>query len=113
MIFNFVSNLCTPAKLYFIISLILLAVSLYYDITRNEKDKICLGKLSCKIESKPVFYILNILFILLWAFILNLLCSFGWSKLSWFLFLFPYIILGIAFLTIIGIVIYMARNSKK
>ncbi len=113
MILNFFSNLCTPAKLYFIISLILLVVSLYYDITRNEKDKRCLGNLSCKIESKPIFYILNILFILIWAFILNLLCSFGWSKLSWFLFLFPYIILGIIFLMIAGIVIIIARNSKK
>ena len=113
MSFNVFSNLCTPAKLYFTISLILLAVSLYYDITRNEKDKICLGKVSCKLESKPLFYVLNILFILLWAFILNLLCSFGWSKLSWFLFLFPYILLGIAFLTIAGIVFTVARNSKK
>ena len=113
MILNLLSNLCTPAKLYFIISLILLAVSLYYDITRNEKDKICLGKLSCKIESKPVFYVLNILFILLWVFILNLLCSFGWSKLSWFLFLFPYILLGIAFIIIDGLVITVAKNNKK
>ena len=82
MFLNFVYNLCTPAKLYFIISLILLAISSYYDITRNEKDKICLGKLSCKIENKPIFYILNILFILLWAFILNMLCRFGWSDIS-------------------------------
>ena len=37
---NFISNFCTPAKLYFILSLILLAISLYYDITRNDKDKI-------------------------------------------------------------------------
>jgi hypothetical protein len=107
------SNLCTPSKLYFIISLILLAVSLYYDLTRNEKDKICLGKINCKVESKPVFYTLNILFILLWAFILNMLCRFGWSKLSWFLFLFPYIILGIAFFTIAGLVIFVARSNKK
>jgi hypothetical protein len=82
-------------------------------MTRNEKDKICLGKISCKVESKPVFYILNILFILLWAFVLNLLCRFGWSKLSWFLFLFPYIILGIAFLSIAGLVIFVARSNKK
>ena len=59
----FINNICTPAKLYFIISLILLAISLYYDITRNDKDKICLGKLSCKLENKPMFYVLNILFI--------------------------------------------------
>jgi fatty acid desaturase len=105
-------NVCTPAKLYFIISIILLAVSVYYDTTRKDKDKICLGKLSCKLENKPVFYILNILFILLWAVILNVLCYFGWSKLSWFLFLFPYIILGIIFLLIAGLVIFVARTSK-
>jgi fatty acid desaturase len=105
-------NVCTPAKLYFIISIILLAVSVYYDTTRKDKDKICLGKLSCKLENKPVFYILNILFILLWAAILNVLCYFGWSKLSWFLFLFPYIILGTVFLLIAGLVIFVARTSK-
>ena len=110
---NFISNFCTPAKLYFILSLILLAISLYYDITRNDKDKICLGKLSCKLENKPVFYILNVLFILLWAFILNLLCRFGWSRLSWFLFLFPYIILGILFLTVAGLVVFIAKGNKK
>ena len=113
MFMNYINNVCTPAKLYFIISLILLVISFYYDVTRNEKDKICLGKLSCKLESKPIFYVLNILFILLWAFILNLLCSFGWSKLSRFLFLFPYIILGIMFLMIAGLVIFVARSNKK
>jgi hypothetical protein len=110
---NFINNFCTPAKLYFIISLILLVISLYYDITRNDKDKICLGKLSCKLENKPVFYLLNVLFILLWAFVLNLLCRFGWSKLSWFLFLFPYIILGILFLTVAGLVVFIAKGNKK
>ena len=110
---NFINNFCTPAKLYFIISLILLVISLYYDLTRNDKDKICLGKLSCKLENKPVFYILNVLFILLWAFILNLLCRFGWSRLSWFLFLFPYIILGILFLTVAGLVVFIAKGNKK
>ena len=113
MSFDFLYNFCTPAKLYFIISLILLAVSFYYDISRKEKDKICLGNLSCKLESKPAFYTLNILFILAWAVILNVLCRFGWSKLSWFLFLFPYILLGIAFIIIAGLVITVAKNNKK
>ena len=108
---NFINNFCTPAKLYFIISLILLVISLYYDLTRNDKDKICLGKLSCKLENKPVFYLLNVLFILLWAFVLNLLCRFGWSRLSWFLFLFPYIILGILFLTVAGLVVFIAKGN--
>jgi hypothetical protein len=93
--------------------LILLAISFYYDISRKEKDKICLGKLNCKLENKPAFYILNILFILAWAVILNVLCRFGWSKLSWFLFLFPYIILVILFIAIAVLVISIARSTKK
>lgn len=113
MSFDLLYNFCTPAKLYFIISLILLAISFYYDISRKEKDKICLGKLNCKLENKPAFYILNILFILAWAVILNVLCRFGWSKLSWFLFLFPYIILVILFIAIAVLVISIARSTKK
>ena len=41
---NFISNFCTPAKLYFILSLILLVISLIYDLIINDKDKIILGK---------------------------------------------------------------------
>jgi hypothetical protein len=113
MSFDLLYNYCTPAKLYFIISLILLAISFYYEISRKEKDKICLGKLNSKLENKPAFYILNILFILAWAVILNVLCRFGWSKLSWFLFLFPYIILVILFIAIAVLVISIARSTKK
>jgi hypothetical protein len=112
MVLNIIYNLCTPAKLYFILSLILLAISFYYDITRNDKDKICLGKINCKVKNKPAMYSMNILFILLWTFILNILCSYGWSKLSWFLFLFPYVLLGIMFITITGLVIFIAKTNK-
>ena len=110
-IFNIISNLCSPAKLYFYLIFILLIISAYYDLSRNDKDKICLGKIDCKVKNKPAMYVMNVLFILIWTFILNLLCSFGWTKLSWFLFLFPYIILGIFFLAITGIVIFIAKSN--
>ena len=111
MIMNIINNLCSPAKLYFYLSIILLIISAYYDITRNEKDRICLGKIDCKVKNKPAMYGMNILFILIWTFILNLLCSFGWTKLSWFLFLFPYILLAIIFLTVAGLVVFIAKTA--
>jgi multisubunit Na+/H+ antiporter MnhB subunit len=112
MLLSYIYNLCTPAKLYFIISLVLFILSFYYDVTRNDKDKICLGKVNCKVQNKPAMFIMNIVFIILWTILLNILCMYGWSKLSWFLFLFPYTLILILLLSITGLVLYISSNKK-
>lgn len=103
-------NLCTPSKIYLVVGIILLSISLYYDITKNDTDKICLGSVKCKIKNKPSYYLLNVFFIILWSWILNLLCRYGWTTLSWFLLLFPYILMVVVFLVILKLVSNLARK---
>ena len=68
------SSLCTPAFLYFIVSLIYLAI-------RSFK--------SFNIMS----IIFKMFFILLWSWFLNFLCSIGYSIISWILILLPFFVL--------------------
>lgn len=103
-------NLCTPSKIYLVVGIVLLSISLYYDITTNDSDKICLGSVKCKVKNKPSYYLLNVFFILLWAWILNLFCRYGWTKLSWFLLLFPYILMFVVFLILFKMVSNLARK---
>ena len=83
-------QLCTPATIYFIISivgLILLGAS-----NLGNEDRLCVGSYSCNVGSNTVVFVLNCIFILFWTFILDLMCKNGYSGLSWFILLLPFIL---------------------
>ena len=108
---NAIMKLCAPSKLYFFAAIILLFLSFVIDIQNKDTDKVCLGKLKCK--NKPLYYFLNVIFILVWSWFLNILCTRGWNKLSWFLVLFPFIILVILFIIISYMVVRMAKSMNS
>lgn len=75
------SKLCTPAKLYFAIAVIATIIALFNGFT---------------IMSAVV----KLVFAFIWTFILSWLCDKGYTTLSWFLVLLPYIIILFAMLGI-------------
>ena len=75
--YNAFKKTCSPAQLYFVLGLIAILVSLKVNVNVNS-------------------IIINSCLLLLWTYLLNVFCNWGWSGLSWFLVLFPYIILLLA-----------------
>ena len=69
---NGLGGMCAPAKLYGIVSLVSIAGLIF--------NRQILGALG------------QGLFAAIWVFVLNWICSEGWSGLSWFLVLLPVII---------------------
>lgn len=91
-------NLCTPATIYFIISMLAL---LFIGISNiNSADKLCIGNYTCNVGNNTMIILLNAIYILFWTFILDLMCKNGWTDLSWFIFLLPFILIFL-FYTII------------
>jgi hypothetical protein len=89
------TNMCTPATIYFVLSLIgLIMVGLN---NLNNHDKVCIGNYNCYVGNNTTIFILNAIYILFWTFILDLMCKGGYSSLSWFVLLLPFIILFIVF----------------
>ena len=84
-------KLCTPSMLYFIISLFGLIIIGLNNI--NSPDKLCIGSYKCNIGNNTIIFILNAIYILFWTFILDLLCKNGWTGLSWFIFLLPFMLI--------------------
>jgi hypothetical protein len=74
-------NLCTPAKIYFGIAVIASLFALFRGVSFG-----------------AVF--LNIIFAFVWTYILGWLCKKGYSYISWFLVLLPYIVILLAALRI-------------
>ena len=75
------SKLCTPAKIYFVIAVISCIFALF--------------------NGMGVFaVIVKLMFAFIWTFVLGWLCKKGFTFISWFLVLLPYIILILASLRI-------------
>ena len=72
-------KLCTPAKLYFVIAIISLIFAFFKHFNL-------------------IAIIINLLFALVWTLVLSCLCDKGFSYLSWFLVLFPYVLILLAFM---------------
>jgi signal transduction histidine kinase len=67
-------DLCKPAMIYFIISIISILIALANHI---------------KLEA----VLIKAIFVIFWTYVLNFLCKKGYKSVSWFLVLFPYILI--------------------
>ena len=94
-------KLCTPAKFYFIIATVSYILMLFQNINCN--GRFHLGSYSCP-QNTSVILVLNALYIILWTWILNLICSVN-KNISWIIVLFPFILLfiGLGIVLINGI----------
>jgi hypothetical protein len=72
------SKLCTPAKIYFAIAVIASVIALF-----NGSATIMM-----------VFW--KLIFAFIWTFVLGWLCEKGFTSISWFLVLLPYVIILLA-----------------
>ena len=85
-----INNLCNPAYFYFVISMIAVITMAYQNY--GNYNTYCLGDYSCKVSSTFMLFMIKIMVILLWTWILNLICKAGVPALSWFLVLLPILI---------------------
>ena len=86
-------SLCTPAKIYLIIAVVASVVALY--------NKVMFGAV-----------LMKFLFALLWTYVLGWLCKKGYTNVSWFLVLFPYVVILLAALRIANLSQYNSMFSS-
>jgi hypothetical protein len=92
-------NLCTPAYVYFVISMI--SVLVIYIQNYNLSENIyCLGQYSCQLSktSTALMFVFKIIYILFWTWILNLMCGAGYRYIAWIFVLLPIVLFFILIL---------------
>ena len=67
------SKLCTPAYIYFVVSIIYLLIK---NITNFNISSL----------------VINIIIIMLWSYLLNFLCGMGYAIIAWLILIFPFFI---------------------
>lgn len=100
------SQLCSPSYIYFIISILAIAISAVQNM--GNKNKYTLGSFSCRVPSCIAVFIVKILYILFWTWILNLICNDGHTGIAWFLVLLPFVLL---FVILGSAMMYQKRNK--
>ena len=96
MNFN-IKELCPPSLIYFIISILTLLVIFIQNLENKTNYKV--GSFFCRVQDTNFIFFMELLYILFWTWILNLICKDGHSGISWLLVLFPYLL----FFVIIGL----------
>jgi hypothetical protein len=92
-------ELCAPALVYFIISIVALLIVLLQNL--GNRNSYNVGSFSCRVPNTTLVFIVKLIYILFWTWVLNLICKDGYSGISWLLVLLPFIL----FFVIIGLVL--------
>ena len=105
-IFKTIRKLCTPAYVYLVMSTISIIIIMLQN--SGNETSFCIGSYTCRVASVSFVFIAQALYTALWTFILDYVCSKGYSNISWFLILIPYLL----FFVIIGIMILTDKNKE-
>ena len=83
-------KMCTPATIYFVVSFVLLVLLGVSNL--DSPDRLCIGEYDCYVGNNTVVFALNAIYIIFCTFILDLMCKNGYSSISWFVLLLPFIL---------------------
>ncbi len=86
-------QLCTPASIYFAISIIFLITVAFQNY--GNVHTYCLGVHECNVPNTNMVFVIKLVYILFWTWILNLMCNSGASGIAWFIVLIPFILMFI------------------
>tara|TARA_Y100000361_G_C11161886_1_gene348032 strand:+ start:2452 stop:2775 length:324 start_codon:yes stop_codon:yes gene_type:complete len=84
-------NLCDPAYVYLVISVIGLIISSIQNF--GNVNTYCLGSYSCDVTNTSIIFVIKVLYILFWTWLLNIICKGGAPTFAWLLVLFPFVLL--------------------
>ena len=104
---NKLSQLCTPAYIYFILSVLMIVITAVQNMGNN--GRYTLGMFSCMVPSCILVFALKIVYILFWTWVLNLMCKDGHSGIAWFLLLLPFVLLFVA----VGLLMMYQKKQQK
>jgi len=97
-------KLCAPAQIYLIVSAVMLVLSYFglsaisQQLSIHQSNTPMLQTLNFTYQKDSrTSYVVQGVFIVLWTWVLSYLCNKGYTSLSWFLVLLPWVCMFLAF----------------
>ena len=111
---DIISNLCLPAQVYLVLSLI--SVMFYLVSMFDVNNRV----LEAEPEGEGIHHytsgglIIKIIFTILWIYLLNYICQFKYGKkIAWFIVLLPFFFMGLMLIGLLCAVSFIALQSSK
>ena len=111
---DMIMNLCKPAQVYLILSLI--SLTLYVISMLNVHDQV----LEVEPEGEGIHHytlsglVVKMIFTILWIYLLNYICQFKYGKkIAWFIVLLPFFFMGLMLIGLMCAVSFIALQSTK
>jgi uncharacterized membrane protein len=82
--------MCSPALVYLVISFVALMMSWVQN--HQNTNMYCAGHISCPVQNTAYVFILKIMWFLFWTWILNVLCTKGYTTVAWVLVAIPFMV---------------------
>lgn len=98
---NPVKNLCSPSLFYLAVSTIVILSVFVENVGNKSHQHLVIVNSAIRTPSKLLIFIINIVGIMLWCWILNLMCKANHPEIAWLVVLFPYIIIALFFVIIL------------
>ena len=87
-------QLCTPAKIYVVLSVISI-ISLFYQ-NYSDPKKYCVGMFQAKTNcNNKIYFLIKIVYMVFITYLLQMLCNKGYKTFSWILVLLPFVLMFI------------------
>tara|TARA_B110000305_G_C19002543_1_gene431147 strand:- start:197 stop:514 length:318 start_codon:yes stop_codon:yes gene_type:complete len=99
MTFKLLKKLCTPAYVYLVISVVSILVLMFQN--GGNTNTYCVGSFECPVANTSLIFLGEIIYVIFWTFILNLICKSGYKNISWFLVILPFVL----FFVLLGLMI--------
>ena len=98
-----IKELCTPSRVYLYISLIGLIASFVQNMINFNNNTYKCGSYEVIVPSVLLIFFFKLVYVIFWAYILNLICNDNNKMFAWLLVVFPillvFVIIGILILT--------------
>ena len=86
---SYLRSLCTPAYVYLAMSVFFLIMLMFQNA--GNSIEFCAGNFGCEVSSTAAVLLANGAYVAFWTFVLHALCKAGYTNISWFLLLLPFV----------------------
>ena len=94
-----ISDMCSPAFVYLVVSGIVVCFVFMQNLYNTNMLKA--GSYSFRVPNTMLVFAIKMVWVLFWAYVLNLICRDGHSTLAWILVLVPWIVTAMLVMLII------------
>ncbi len=94
-------QLCSPALLYFLVSIVGLIIIAFQNLTSN-MNTLQLAGMHMRVPNLLLLFVVKLIYILFWTWVLNLICKDGHSGISWLLVLVPFVLMFFVVLSLLS-----------